>query len=96
MPGATGQAVTTFFVAGKRIFQSLPRDKAYGLNDCLVPIYSAQYPEFKEIASYQLNDGRDHGTIRCGQTSGRSGLTDVAALVLQNIAMAESQHLKCL
>ncbi len=80
---ARGQPVTTLVTAEIRILQSLPGDKPYVPNDCLVPVYSAQYVGFQEIHSYQLTDGRDHGTIR---------EPDVATLVLQNITMAESQQ----
>src|ERR1039457_2987165 len=51
---ARGQPVTTVAVAGIRTIQSLPRDKLYFLNDCLVPVYSAKYVGFNEIHSYQL------------------------------------------
>jgi hypothetical protein len=85
---ARGQPVTTLVIAALRTLSRLPKDTFYFLNDCLVPVYSAQYPGFTEIHSYQGNAdppglGRNHGTIR---------KPDVAKLVLQNIVLAESRQ----
>jgi hypothetical protein len=88
---ARNQPVTTITVASIRSFQTAPRSSGYFLSDCLVPIYSAQYPMFQQINLYQgnacsslsLTCGRNHGTIRT---------PDVAALVLQNIVAAESSQ----
>jgi hypothetical protein len=81
---ARNQPVITVTNAGLLAISSVPRAPTnYFLNDCIVPIFSAQYPGFQEIGSFQGVIGRNHGTIR---------KPDIAALVFTKIQIAEGMQ----